>query len=58
MGALSGLRQRRAARRWQRWTEIDPEDDLHRRAGIGTAIASGLFLLLIGLVIVGFLVAR
>src|SRR6266508_109790 len=39
MRLIDDLLTRRRARRWQRWTEIEPEEDYVRRAGIGTAIA-------------------
>ncbi len=58
MGVVGQLRQRRAARRWQRWTEVDPEDELARRAGIGVAFVLVFFGLLIVLVILGLVVAR
>jgi hypothetical protein len=40
---LEELRNRRRARRWQHWTETEPEADYARRAGIGAAIG-GLFM--------------
>jgi hypothetical protein len=54
---LNELKQRRLGRRWQRWSEVDPLDDYARRAGIGVAVAFGLFLLLLALVVLA-LVAR
>jgi hypothetical protein len=54
---LNELKQRRLGRRWQRWSEVDPLDDYARRAGIGIAVAFGLFLLLLALVVLA-LVAR
>ncbi|MBW8742296.1 MAG: hypothetical protein JF623_06655 [Acidobacteria bacterium] len=58
MGALADLRRRRDARRWQRWTEVDPEDDLERRSGIGAAIALVFFSLVIAVVVIGLVIAR
>ncbi len=55
---MTRIGERLRARRWQRWTEVDPDDDYTRAAGIGAALAVGLFLLVIGLVVVGFVVAR
>jgi hypothetical protein len=55
---LDDLLTRRRARRWQRWTEIEPEEDYLRRAGIGTAIAVVFFVLLIALIVVGLVLAR
>jgi hypothetical protein len=56
--ARSAFRQRRLARRYQHWTEHEPEEDYARRASFGVAVAIGLFLLLIVLVVVGLVVAR
>ena len=58
MSVLDDLKRRRDARRWQRWTEVDPEDELERRAGFGAAVALGLFLAIIVLVVVGLVIAR
>ena len=44
---VESLKQRRDARRWQRWSEIDPMDDLAHRSRIGVAVALGLFVLLV-----------
>ena len=57
-GWLEQLRQRRLGRRYQRWTEVEPEDDYARWAGLGTAVAGGLFILVILLVVVGLVLAR
>jgi hypothetical protein len=58
MGVVQDLRERRRARRWQRWTEVDPLDDFARAFGIGAAAALVFFVLIIGLVVVGLVVAR
>jgi hypothetical protein len=55
---LEQLRQRRLGRRYQRWSEVEPEDDYGRWAGLGTAVAVGLFLLVIVLIVVGLVLAR
>jgi hypothetical protein len=55
---IDDLLNRRRARRWQRWTEIEPEEDYVRRAGIGTAIAGAFFVLLIAVIVVGLVFAR
>ena len=44
---VEAVKQRRAARRWQRWSEDDPLDDLARRSRIGVAVAVGLFVLVV-----------
>jgi hypothetical protein len=58
VSGLRGIRERLGARRWQRWTEVEPEDDYARRAGWGIGVALGLFVLVIVLVIVGLVFAR
>jgi hypothetical protein len=58
MGIVEGIKQRRLARRYRRWTEVEPEDDYVRWAGIGVVAALGLFLLLIVLVVVGLVIAH
>jgi len=58
MGVVGDLRRRRGARRWQRWTEVEPEEDLHRRAGIVTAIFIVFFVLLIAVIVIGLVAAR
>jgi hypothetical protein len=58
MGVVQALRERRLARRWQRWTEVDPLDDYARRFGVGAAVALAVFVAVIVLVVVGLVVAR
>jgi hypothetical protein len=55
---IDDLLTRRRARRWQRWTEVDPEEDYARRTGIGTAIAGAFFVLVIAVIVVGLVFAR
>jgi hypothetical protein len=50
---LGDLLTRRRARRWQRWTEVDPEDDYTRRAGIVATIAGVFMFSVFGLIVVG-----
>jgi hypothetical protein len=57
-GVVQDLRERRRARRRQRWTEVEPLDDYARHFGIGAAAALGLFVALIALVRIGLVVAR
>ncbi len=52
MGAVAELLSRRRARRWQRWTEVPPEDDLLRWARFGAAVATAFFLLLFVMIVV------
>ena len=54
---LSQVRNRHQARRWQRWTEVAPEDDFARRAGILTAIAVAFMLILLAAIVVGLILA-
>jgi hypothetical protein len=52
---VSTVRNRLRARRWQRWSEVEPEDDLLRWARVGAIVASvffGLILLAIVLALV------
>jgi hypothetical protein len=58
MGLVRELKLRRLGRRYQRWSEVEPEDDYARRSGLGAAFAAGLFVLVVALVVVGFVVAR
>jgi hypothetical protein len=55
---IDDLLTRRRARRWQRWTEVDPQEDYARRAGIGTAIAGVFFVLVIAVIVLGLVFAR
>jgi hypothetical protein len=55
---LESLRQRRLGRRYQRWTEVEPEDDYARWAGLGTTVAATLFVLVVLLVVIGLVLAR
>jgi hypothetical protein len=58
MRVVHELRERRRARRWQRWTEVEPLDDYARRFGLGTAAAFVLLVVVIALVVIGLVVAR
>jgi hypothetical protein len=57
MGAISDYRRRREAKRWQRWTEVEPEEDFARRAGIFTMIFVVFMLLVVVLIVVGVVLA-
>ena len=57
-GLVDNIRQRRLGRRYQRQSEAEPEEDYARWAGLGTAVAVGLFLLVAALVVVGLVLAR
>ena len=52
---FADLRTRREARRWQRYTEVAPEDDFAHRTGILSMIAVVFMLLVFALVIVGLI---
>jgi hypothetical protein len=58
MGFVHDLNERRRARRWQRWTEVEPLDDYARRFGIGAMITALFFVAVIALVVLGLVVAR
>ena len=55
---VSTVRNRLRARRWQRWSEVDPDEDWERRSTIGTIVFVVFFVLLIGVIVVGLLAAR
>ena len=44
---VSTARNRLRARRWQRWSEVEPEDDLLRWARVGTIVATVFFALIV-----------
>jgi hypothetical protein len=55
---VSTVRNRLRARRWQRWSEVDPEEDWERRSTIGTIVFVIFFALLVGVIVIGLLAAR
>jgi hypothetical protein len=55
---VSTVRNRLRARRWQRWSEVEPDEDWQRRSTIGTIVFVIFFALLIGVIVVGLLAAR
>jgi hypothetical protein len=57
VGAIGDYRRRREAKRRQRWTEVEPEEDFARRAGIFTMIFMVFMLLLLVLIVVGVVLA-
>jgi hypothetical protein len=57
VSVLTEFINRRRARRWQRWTETAPEDDVLRRARIITTIFVGVMLLLLVGIVVAVIVA-
>jgi hypothetical protein len=50
---VSTARSRLRARRWQRWTEVEPEEDWLRWARAGAIIASVFF----GLIVLAIVLA-
>ena len=48
---VEALKQRRNARRWQRWSEVDPLDEAATRSRFGVASFYGLFVLLVAAVV-------
>jgi hypothetical protein len=50
---VSTVRSRLRARRWQRWSEVEPEDDWLRWARIGTIVATVFF----GLIVLAIVLA-
>ena len=57
MNALGEFLNRRRARRWQRWTEVAPEDDFLRRAALVTRIFVVLMTVVLVLIVVGVVLA-
>ena len=57
MRAVDELLNRRRARRWQHWTEVDPVEDYARLARVGTAVAVAFFLLVFAAIAVGLILA-
>jgi hypothetical protein len=52
VGVVGELLSRRRARRWQRWSEVAPEDDYLRWARAGTIVATAFFLFVIAGIVV------
>jgi hypothetical protein len=52
VGFVGELLSRRRARRWQRWSEVEPEDDYLRWARAGTVIATALLLIVLAGIVV------
>jgi hypothetical protein len=50
---VSTARNRLRARRWQRWSEVEPEDDFLRWARAGTIVATVFF----GLIVLAIVLA-
>ena len=50
---VSTARNRLRARRWQRWSEVEPEDDMLRWARVGTIVATVFF----GLIVLAIVLA-
>jgi hypothetical protein len=58
MRVFTDIKQRREARRWQRWSEVDPEVELRRRARVLGWFAVTFLAGVIALVVIGLVVAR
>ena len=57
MSVFSEFLNRRQARRWQRWTEVAPEDEFLRRARIVTTIFVVVMLVVLVGIVVGLILA-
>jgi hypothetical protein len=55
---VSTVRNKLRARRWQRWSEVEPEEEWERRSTIGTIVFVVFFALLIGVIVIGLLAGR
>jgi hypothetical protein len=47
----STVRSRLRARRWQRWSEVEPEEDFARWARAVTIVATALFLFVVAAIV-------
>ena len=56
MGFVDELLSRRRARRWQRWSEVEAEDDFLRWARGGTVIATAFLLIVVAGIVVALVV--
>jgi MFS superfamily sulfate permease-like transporter len=57
VSVFSELLNRHRARRWQRWTEVAPEDDYLRPARVVTTIFVVIMLVLLVGIVVGLILA-
>jgi cytochrome c-type biogenesis protein CcmH/NrfG len=48
---VESVKQRRAARRWQRWSENDPLDEMGERARWGVIVFFAIVVLLVAAVV-------
>ena len=55
---VSTARNRLRARRWQRRSQVDPEEDWERRSTIGTIVFVTFFSLLLAVIVIGLLASR
>jgi hypothetical protein len=55
---VSTARNRLRARRWQRRSQVDPEEDWERRSTIGTIVFVTFFALLLAVIVIGLLASR
>jgi hypothetical protein len=55
---VSTARNKLRARRWQRRSQVDPEEDWERRSTIGTIVFVTFFALLVAVIVIGLLAAR
>ena len=51
---VESVKQRRAARRWQRWSENDPLEELGERARWGVVVVLVLVVLFVAAVVFAF----
>jgi hypothetical protein len=58
VGAVGELLSRRRGRRWQRFSEVAPEDDYLRWARVGAVVATTFFVLLFGTLVIGLVFLR
>ncbi len=56
MGVVGELLSRRRAKRWQRWSEIAPEEDYLRWARAGTIVATAFLLIVLAGIVIALVV--
>jgi len=56
VGVVGELLSRRRAKRWQRWSEIAPEEDYLRWARAGTIVATAFLLIVLAGIVIALVV--
>ena len=56
MGVVGELLSRRRAKRWQRWSEVAPEEDYLHWARAGTIVATAFLLIVLAGIVIALVV--